>query len=263
MALNRLGVPPNVIRMIHDLEVDGITVVRTPPTKYIYDMEGMEGLRKLDERVPGILIHPEHGVPQGDTGSPLIWLAVYDTLIRALTIQRSRLIDRLAHTVNYEDDLKSIAGNLLPSLQEHANLVSAFALVFELDQSKAKIWAFYFPFVTPKVHRNFLDQLSILTHTAGWAAAPVMMQNLGTLKNLGYYIDTDLGGDTQSMHTQQRLATALEAMKYKFQGFKAREYALTSVVIAQITYTRQDGNFNELQLQKLDSITRHYTRKEL
>ena len=152
MALNRLGVPPNVIRMIHEMEVDGITVVRTPLTHYIYDTEGMEGLRKLDERFPGIL-YLERGVPQGDTGSPLIWLAVYDILFRALTIQRSRLTNRLAHTVNYADNLKSIAGNL-PSLQEQANLVSAFALVFGLDQSKAKFRAFHFPFGTPDEHRQ-------------------------------------------------------------------------------------------------------------
>ena len=121
--------------MIHEMEVDGITIVRTPLTQYIYDTEGMDGLRKLDAQFPGILIHPERGVPQGDTGSPLIWLAVYDILLRALTIQRQQLADRLAHTVNYADDLKPIAGNLT-SLQEQANLVSAFALVFGLDQSK-------------------------------------------------------------------------------------------------------------------------------
>ena len=71
----------------------------------------MEGLRKLEAQFPGIL-------PQGDTGSPLIWLAVYDILLRALTIQRKQLQNRLAHAVNYADDLKSIAGNL-GSLQEH------------------------------------------------------------------------------------------------------------------------------------------------
>ena len=118
MALTRLGVPANLINMIHEMEVDGITIVRTPLTQYIYDTEGMDGLRKLDAQFPGILIHPERGVPQGDTGSPLIWLAVYDILLRALTIQRLQLADRLAHTVNYEDDLKSIAGNLT-SLQKN------------------------------------------------------------------------------------------------------------------------------------------------
>ena len=63
----------------------------------IYDQEG---LRKLEAQFPGIFIHPERVVPQGDTGSPLIWLAVYDILLRALTIQRTQLQDRLAHTVN-------------------------------------------------------------------------------------------------------------------------------------------------------------------
>ena len=36
MALNRLGVPANMINMIHVMEVEGITIVRTPLTQYIY-----------------------------------------------------------------------------------------------------------------------------------------------------------------------------------------------------------------------------------
>ena len=35
MALNRLGVPGNMINMIHVMEVEGITIVRTPLTQYI------------------------------------------------------------------------------------------------------------------------------------------------------------------------------------------------------------------------------------
>ena len=135
------------------MEVEGITIVRTPLTQYIYDTEGMEGLRRLDARLSGILIQPERGVPQGDTGSPLIWLAVYDILLRALTIQRQQLNDRLAHAINYADDLKSVARNL-GSLQQQANLVSAFALVFGLDQSKMKFRAFRFPFDVPMDQRD-------------------------------------------------------------------------------------------------------------
>ena len=87
------------------MEVEGFTIVRSPLTQYIYDTEGMEGLRQLDAQFPGILIQPERGVPQGNTGSPLIWLAVYNILLRALTIQRQQLKDRLAHAINYADDL--------------------------------------------------------------------------------------------------------------------------------------------------------------
>ena len=56
MAQNRLRVPRNVINKAHEMEVEGITIVQTPLTQYIYDQEGMEGLRKLDEQFPGILI---------------------------------------------------------------------------------------------------------------------------------------------------------------------------------------------------------------
>ena len=68
MALNRLGVPANMSNMVHSMEVEGITIVRTPLTQYIYDTEGMEGLRRLDAQFPGILLKPERGVPQGVQG---------------------------------------------------------------------------------------------------------------------------------------------------------------------------------------------------
>jgi hypothetical protein len=43
MALSRLGVPANMINMVHDYEVKGITIVRTPLTHKIYNTEGMVG----------------------------------------------------------------------------------------------------------------------------------------------------------------------------------------------------------------------------
>ena len=262
MALTRLGVPANLINMIHEMEVDGITIVRTPLTQYIYDTEGMDGLRKLDAQFPGILIHPERGVPQGDTGSPLIWLAVYDILLRALTIQRLQLADRLAHTVNYADDLKSIAGNLT-SLQEQANLVSAFALVFGLDQSKTKFRAFRFPFDVPEDQRDQLPAMNVQVHKQGWQTDSVLIQSIGTLKDLGYYLDTDLGGEQQFKITLQRLTTALEAMKYKFQGSPGKEYTMRMVVMPRLAYTGQGANLAEAHLKRLDSVTLTYARKDL
>ena len=182
----------------------------------------MDGLRKLDAQFPGILIHPERGVPQGDTGSPLIWLAVYDILLRALTIQQQQLADQLAHAVNYADDLKSIAGSLT-SLQEQANLVSAFALVFSLDQSKTKFRAFRFQFDVPEDLRDQLPAINVQVYKQGRKMDSVLIQSIGTLKDLGYHLDTDLGGEQQFKITLQRLTTALEAMKYKFQGSPGKE----------------------------------------
>ena len=71
------------------------------------------------------------------------------------------------------------------------------------------------------------------------------VQHLGTLKDLGYYLDTDLGGDQQYKVTLQRLTTALEAMKYKFPGTKGKEYAMRMVVMPRVGYTGQGANLTE------------------
>ena len=89
------------------------------------------------------------------------------------------------------------------------------------------------------------------------------VQHLGTLKDLGYYLDTDLGGDQQFKVTLQRLTTALEAMKYKFPGTKGKEYAMRMVIMPRVGYTGQGANLTEAQIQKLDSVTLGFARKDL
>jgi hypothetical protein len=78
----------------------------------------------------------------------------------------------------------------------------------------------------------------------------VAVPAIGTLKDLGYYIDTDFGGEAQLKVTLQRLTKALEAMKHKFRGTKGREYAVNSVLMARIAYTGQGANLTETQIQK-------------
>ena len=58
-----------MINMVHSMEVEGITIVRTPHTQYIYDTEGMEGLRRLDAQFPGFLIQPERVYLKGIQGA--------------------------------------------------------------------------------------------------------------------------------------------------------------------------------------------------
>ena len=117
--------------------------------------------------------------------------------------------------VNYVDDLKSIAGSL-PALQEQANLVSAFALVFGLDQSQLKFRAYHFPFSTPGRDPSRLHQMAIQVHGPNWVPTQCPIRAVGSLKDLDFHIGMDLGGDQQYQVTKQRLVTALEAMKFKF-----------------------------------------------
>ena len=71
--------------------------------------------------------------------------------------------------------------------------MSAFALIFGLNQLKTKFKAFQFLFGIPEDYRQDAPPLEIVVHTVGWTPTTVAVPAIGTLKDLGYYIDTDLG----------------------------------------------------------------------
>jgi hypothetical protein len=95
--------------------------------------------------------------------------------------------------------------------------------------------------------------MGILVRKKGWQADTVKAQPIGTLKDLGYYLDTDLGGEQQFKFTLQRLTTALEAMQYKFSRIQEKEYAMRMVVMPRMAYTGQGANL-------LDATSKDWTQ---
>ena len=77
-------------------------------------------------------------MPQGDVASPFGWNAVYDILLRALTLQRPTLNDPSATAIAYADDLLSLSSHL-PSHQQQADLVAAFAQNFDFFFEKISL----------------------------------------------------------------------------------------------------------------------------
>ena len=99
--------------------------------------------------------------------------------------------------------------------------------------------------------RDQIPPMEVVVHKKGWQTETVRVQHLGALKDLGYYLDTDLGGEQQFKVTLQRLTTALEAMKYKFPSTKEKEYALRMASIPRVAYTGQGANLTDAQISKL------------
>ena len=77
---------------------------------------------------------------------------MYDILLRALTIQRRPITDPATQTIAYADDLLSV-NSTITSLQQQADLVAAFAAIFELDLAHTKFRAYEFPY-----HRTHAQQ---------------------------------------------------------------------------------------------------------
>jgi hypothetical protein len=91
-------------------------------------------------------------------------------------------------------------------------LVTVLALIFGLDQSKAKFHALQFPFGVPEDHRLAVGD----NGTHRWTPTQVAVPAIGTHKDLGYYNKTYLSGEGQFKVTLQHLTTALEVIKQKF-----------------------------------------------
>jgi hypothetical protein len=53
--------------------------------------------------------------------------------------------------------------------------------------------------------RDQILPMEVVVHKKGWQTETVRVQHLGALKDLGYYLDTDLGGGTS---IQSHSATA-------------------------------------------------------
>ena len=65
------------------------------------------------------------------------------------TLRHTLLNDPTAQAIAYVDDLLSLSSHL-PSLQQHADLLAAFAQIFKLDLVTSKFRAYEFPY--HKVH---------------------------------------------------------------------------------------------------------------
>ena len=124
MAWTRLGVPPEWASFLIQLDIDGTTTVRLPISQYAYDRTGPAGLHRLQALGAADILFPAaRGVPQGGVASPFGWNAVYDILLRALTLHRRTLPDPVAQAIAYADDLLSISSTLLlsPPLPRSSN----------------------------------------------------------------------------------------------------------------------------------------------
>jgi len=87
LAWTRLGVPPECIDWLIELDLESKVAVRTTWAIEIWEREGLQG---FDPDIhPGApeTFNPDRGTGQGDISSPHTWVAVFDILLRALELE--------------------------------------------------------------------------------------------------------------------------------------------------------------------------------
>jgi Reverse transcriptase (RNA-dependent DNA polymerase) len=234
-----MGVPPEWVSFLIQLDIEGTTSVRLPVSQFAHDKAGQAGPYHLQALgATDVLFPAERGVPQGYVASPFGWNAVYDLLLGALTIQRRHIMDPATQAIAYADDLLSVSSTNT-SLQQQADLVAAFAAIFELDLAHTKFRAYEFPY-----HRTHARQPSTPPFILKVNKADIPLRQTGTLMYLGSQYDLDPKGQSQYDHHQLQLDRHLHAIRHRPALINSKIYVLQSALIPRLTYTSQMGTPN-------------------
>jgi len=252
LCWQRLGVPIEIAQWLVDLDEAGFTIVRTPFALERWDLHGLLGLQPL-------AFNPERGTGQGDIHSPFTWLAVFDVLLTMLentpTSEHHFLLRKpdgstyTARDICFADDLQSF-GATLEGLQRTADLVSTYAMVFNLSIASHKLRAFHFRgLLLPP-----LEPLHILVYDPGWVPQRVYLKTEGTFKSLGVEYPINPGDSTSFAAMKLKLIQSLRAISIKKASARAVNVVLSKCLYNRGAYVGVLSSWSLAQCEELDKV---------
>ena len=208
LGWERLGVPKDVAEWIGGMDDDGRVVVRTPAAASINKRLGrggflpvMQGARKV------AALCSEKGTPQGDVTSPMNWVAIFDILLRALArakggefwVRGDEEGPYSAADQAYMDDLISSTGTHA-ALQDRADIISAFCLIFGISLSDHKF---------RQLAINVPVNVPIVIRREGWIDKALPAQTGAPIKVLGTLYDPAYTGQPELQRLEKLLSKHL------------------------------------------------------
>ena len=230
------GVPAATAHLIAHLDDHGPTAVRYPWALEAWHRARYSGLGPgISSTRPGTFIR-ERGTPQGDVSSPHAWASFFDIALRALDMTAT------VSDIGYADDLVSFSSSLA-GLQHKADIMSAFALLFDLTISAPKLCAACIGPAPPNP--------SLIIHGPGWTPSTLPIRTQGSITILGLTFDISAEQTTQSQNTRTTLTQAATLLGYQRLTDTAALIASIST-IAKASYTSQFLPWSAQDLLALD-----------
>ena len=133
----------------------------------------------------------KRGTPQGYDSSPRAWTAFFDIALRALDMTDPAIHFHMpthhqthvaVSDIGYADDFVSLSSSLA-GLQYKADLMTAFALLFDLTISAPKLRAAYLGTALPNP--------SLIIRGPGWTPTTIAVRTHGSITILGLALDLD------------------------------------------------------------------------
>ena len=247
----RLGVPAATAHWIAHLDDQGPTAVRSPWALEAWRRAGYAGLPPgPSATLPGTFVR-ERGTPQGDVSSPHAWTAFFDIALRALDrtdpsihfhMPTAHLSPVAVSDIGYADDLVSLSSSLA-GLQYKADLMSAFALLFDLTISAPKLRAACLGSSPPNP--------SLIIHGPGWTPTSIPVRTHGNITILGLTLDLDPSQSTQPQSTRSQLIQASTILGHQ-RVTDTTALVATISTMAKAAYTAQFIPWTPQDLLALD-----------
>ena len=247
----RLGVPEATAHWIAHLDDHGPTAIRSPWALEAWRKAGYQGFgATISSVLPGTFVR-ERGTPQGDVSSPHAWTAFFDIALRAFAMTNpslhfqmpsARATTATVSDLGYADDLVSLSSSLA-GLQHKADIMSAFALLFDLTISAPKLRAACLGPSNPNP--------TLTIHGPGWTPTIIPVRTQGSITILGLTLDLNAPQSTQPRLTRAHLTQAATILS-------SQRVADTTALVASIStmakaaYTAQFLPWSSEDLLALD-----------
>ena len=247
----RLGVPAQTAHWIAHLDDHGPTAVRSPWALEAWGSAGYLGFGEIPSPTRPCTFTRDRGTPQGDVSSPHAWTAFFDIALRALAATDLATHFRMPSSVSdsalvsdlgYADDLLSLSCSL-DGLQHKADLMSAFALLFDLTISAPKLRAVCLGTLPPHP--------TLTIHGPGWTPTVIPVRSQGSVTILGLTIDLTPAQITQPQSTRAHLVQSATILGYQRVADTTALVASVST-LAKAAYTAQFVPWSPQDLQAFD-----------
>ena len=263
-AWARAGVPQDIAEYLVDFDTDGHTIVATPHTRNVLKTQGLGGFSSTDTTKTPCFVATV-GTGQGDVSSPFNWNAFFDILLRALATVRTtplhiRSEEHVLHPTEdsgYADDLISVSSRI-EGIQDKADIVSAFSIIFGLDIATQKLRAV-------QIHWGSEDPMAdqhvnIAVHTDNWfnvSQVPLLSwdhPDAKPIKYLGVLYDFDNAGRTQLAATRLQIATDLRVLQKTATTPQLKIETIEAGILSKARYTAKFSSWSLSDLEELDRL---------
>ena len=261
-AWARAGIPQDIAEYLVDFDTNGSTIVATPYTRNVLNTQGLGGFSSTDHTKTPCFV-AEVGTGQGDVSSPFNWNAFFDILLRALATVRTtplhiRSEEHVLHQTEdsgYADDLISVSSRI-DGIQDKADIVSAFSIIFGLDIATQKLRAV-------QVHWGSEDpnadqHVDIVVHTDNWhnvSHVPLLSwdhPDAKPIKYLGVLYDFDNTGRTQLAATRLQIITDLHVLQKTSTTPQLKIETIEAGILSKARYAAKFSSWSLRDLEELD-----------